>query len=64
MGQGCIRFRKPEQILYKLIAEMMNMMTVKEWKKLYEANRQSTKKEFGKKSLQPACDKNFFPIYE
>ena len=38
MGKSCIRFKKPEQIPYELIAELMQKMTVDDWVKLYEKN--------------------------
>ena len=36
MGKSCIRFKKPEQIPFKLIGELMKKMTVKEWIVCYE----------------------------
>lgn len=39
IGKSCIRFKKPEQIPYKLIGELMKKITVKDWIKMYEANR-------------------------
>jgi uncharacterized protein YdhG (YjbR/CyaY superfamily) len=36
MGKGCIRFKKPEQIPYKLVGELVSKITVEEWIKLYE----------------------------
>lgn len=36
MGKGCIRFKKPEHIPYKLIGELVSKMTVEEWINLYE----------------------------
>ena len=38
MGKGCIRFKKPEHIPYKLIAELMKKVTVKDWVNLYVKN--------------------------
>lgn len=38
MGKSCIRFKKMDQIPYKLIGELMSKMTVKEWINLYEQN--------------------------
>jgi|SRR6218665_355565 len=38
MGKSCIRFKKPEHIPYKLIAELAKKMTVKDWIGLYEKN--------------------------
>jgi hypothetical protein len=36
MGKSCIRFKKPEEIPYKLIAELCKKMTPKEWITIYE----------------------------
>lgn len=36
MGKGCIRFKKMEDIPYKLIAELIKKMTVKEYVSIYE----------------------------
>jgi hypothetical protein len=36
MGKSCIRFKKPDQIPFTLIAELMQKMTVKDWIGLYE----------------------------
>jgi uncharacterized protein YdhG (YjbR/CyaY superfamily) len=38
MGKSCIRFKKPEHIPYKLIAELAKKMTVKDWIATYEMN--------------------------
>lgn len=38
MGKSCIRFKKPEQIPYDLIAELATKMSVKQWITLYEKN--------------------------
>lgn len=40
MGKSCIRFKKPESIPFKLIGELMSKMTVDEWIKTYEANKE------------------------
>jgi uncharacterized protein YdhG (YjbR/CyaY superfamily) len=37
MGKGCIRFKKPDQIPYRLIGELVTKMGVNEWIQLYEA---------------------------
>jgi uncharacterized protein YdhG (YjbR/CyaY superfamily) len=37
MGKSCIRFKKPEQIPYELIGELMKKMSVKDWIETYEA---------------------------
>lgn len=38
MGKSCIRFKKPDQIPYELIAELVRKMTAREWIELYETN--------------------------
>ena len=38
MGKSCVRFKKPEEIPFDLIAQLMRKMTVKEWIELYEKN--------------------------
>ena len=38
MGKSCIRFKKVEDIPYKLIAELTKKMSASEWLKIYEAN--------------------------
>lgn len=38
MGKSCIRFKKPEEIPFDLIAELIQKMTVKQWVNLYEKN--------------------------
>jgi uncharacterized protein YdhG (YjbR/CyaY superfamily) len=38
MGKSCIRFRKPEQIPYKLIGELASKMSPEDWIKTYEKN--------------------------
>jgi len=37
MGKSCIRFKKPDQIPYDLLAELVAKMTVADWIKLYES---------------------------
>lgn len=37
MGKSCLRFKKPEQIPYELIGELVKKMSVKEWIDTYEA---------------------------
>jgi uncharacterized protein YdhG (YjbR/CyaY superfamily) len=37
MGKSCIRFKKPEQIPFDLIAELAKKLTVESWIRLYEA---------------------------
>ena len=36
MGKSCIRFKKPEDIPFALIAELMRKVTVDEWIETYE----------------------------
>ncbi len=36
MGKSCVRFKKLEEIPYKLIGELMKKMSVKEWINIYE----------------------------
>ncbi len=38
MGKGCIRFKKPEQIPYRLLGQLVSKMTPADWIKIYEAN--------------------------
>lgn len=36
MGKSCIRFKKPEQIPYELIGDLLQKITVEDWIALYE----------------------------
>ena len=36
MGNSCIRFKKPEEIPFDLIGQLMRRMSVEEWVKVYE----------------------------
>ena len=38
MGKSCIRFKKPDQIPYDLIAELIKKITVKDWISAYQEN--------------------------
>lgn len=38
MGKSCIRFKKPEQIPFELIAELVKKMSADEWIEVYEKN--------------------------
>lgn len=38
MGKSCIRFKKIDDIPYKLIGELMKKITVKEWINIYETS--------------------------
>lgn len=37
MGKSCIRFKKMDDIPYKLIGELMKKMSVKDWINIYES---------------------------
>jgi uncharacterized protein YdhG (YjbR/CyaY superfamily) len=37
MGKSCIRFKKPEQIPFKLMGELASKMTVQQWIDRYES---------------------------
>ncbi len=36
MGKGCIRFKKPDDIPFKLVAELLKKVSVKDWIARYE----------------------------
>lgn len=36
MGKSCIRFKKPDQIPFELMGQLMQKMTAKDWIALYE----------------------------
>jgi uncharacterized protein YdhG (YjbR/CyaY superfamily) len=38
MGKSCIRFKKLEEIPYKLIGELMQKISVRDWIDIYEKN--------------------------
>lgn len=38
MGKSCVRFKKLDDIPYKLIAELMKKISAKEWINIYETN--------------------------
>ena len=38
MGKSCIRYKKPEEIPFKLIGELAGKITAKEWIEVYEKN--------------------------
>jgi hypothetical protein len=38
MGKSCIRFKKPDQIPFKLIGELSGKMSVEDWIKIYKKN--------------------------
>ena len=43
MGKSCIRFKKPHDIPFKLIGELMKKVSVKEWINCYEKNLKGSK---------------------
>ncbi len=45
MGKSCIRFKKPENIPFKLMGELASKMTVEEWVELYETLYVKAKKK-------------------
>lgn len=38
MGKSCIRFKKPEDIPYQLIGELVAKISVEDWIATYEQN--------------------------
>jgi uncharacterized protein YdhG (YjbR/CyaY superfamily) len=44
MGKSCIRYKKPEDIPYDLIGELVSKITVDEWIALYESNLKNSRK--------------------
>lgn len=38
MGKSCIRFKKPQEIPYNLLAELFTKMSPQAWVELYESN--------------------------
>ncbi len=47
MGKGCIRFKKPEDIPFDLIGELMQKISVDEWVKQYSENLANARKGRG-----------------
>ena len=45
MGKSCIRYKKPEDIPYKLIGELASKMTPEEWINIYETNFKNSRKK-------------------
>lgn len=43
MGKSCIRFKKPEQIPFDLIAQLAQKITPQQWIEIYEANYKAKK---------------------
>lgn len=44
MGKSCIRFKKPGDIPFDLIAQLMRKVTVEEWVEVYESHLKPGKK--------------------
>ena len=44
MGKSCMRFKKPENIPYKLIGELHKKMKAKDWIELYETTYKNNRK--------------------
>jgi hypothetical protein len=38
MGKSCIRFKKPDQIPFDLLGELVSKMSPQQWIELYEKN--------------------------
>ena len=49
MGKSCIRFKKPEDIPFTLIGQLMQKVTPDEWIAVYEATFKDSRKRTGKK---------------
>lgn len=45
IGKGCIRFKKMDQIPYKLIGELASKITVEKWIEIYEKALSTREKE-------------------
>lgn len=45
MGKSCVRFKKPDQIPFELIGQLVSKMSAEEWIKRYEENLKSTSKK-------------------
>lgn len=45
MGKSCIRFKKPEDIPFKLFGELMKKLKAKEWIEMYETNYKNNRKK-------------------
>lgn len=43
IGKSCIRFKKPEQIPFELIGELVQKISVKKWIETYESNIKNRK---------------------
>lgn len=45
MGKGCVRFKNPEKIPYKLLGQLIKKVSVKQWTTTYEENIANYKKK-------------------
>jgi uncharacterized protein YdhG (YjbR/CyaY superfamily) len=45
MGKSCMRFKKPENIPYALIGELMSKITVDDWIAMYESVLKNSRKQ-------------------
>lgn len=45
MGKSCIRYKKPEDIPYKLIGELASKITPEKWISIYETNFKESRKK-------------------
>jgi Domain of unknown function (DU1801) len=45
MGKSCIRYKKPDDIPYTLIGELVSKITVNDWVNLYETNFKDSRKK-------------------
>ena len=44
MGKSCLRYKKPEDIPYKLIGELVSKITPDDWIEIYERNYKNNRK--------------------
>lgn len=44
MGKSCIRFKKPEEIPFELIGQLMQKISVKDWIECYETETKNRKR--------------------
>jgi hypothetical protein len=45
MGKSCIRYKKPEDIPFDLIGELVSKMTVNDWITMYETGFKDHRKK-------------------
>ena len=45
MGKSCIRFKKPDQIPFELLAELFQKMTVQDWIETYQRELEKSRKK-------------------